>query len=70
MSKVTRFVDSDSAKDLDKKKHVIDFDFTIYGGAVSWKVFLQLVVALLTTQVEYIILTEAVKKIMVERLNV
>lgn len=49
MNKVTRFVDSDSAKDLDKKKHVIDFDFTIYGGAVSWKVFLQLVVALLTT---------------------
>lgn len=49
MSKVTRFVDSDSAKDLDKKKPIIDFDFTIYGGAVSWKVFLQLVVALLTT---------------------
>lgn len=62
MSKVTGFVDSDFAEDLDKKKLVVNFDFTIYGGAVSWKVFLQLVVALLTIEVEYITLIETVKK--------
>lgn len=62
MSKVTRFANSNSAGDLNKRKFVIDFDYTIYGGAVSWKVSLHLVVALLTIKAEYITLTEAVEK--------
>ena len=60
--KVLGYVDSDFAGDLDKRRLVTGLVFTLFGGAVSWKASLQSVVALLTTEAEYIALTEAVKE--------
>ena len=59
---VTGFVDLDFAGDLDKRKSIIDFVFTMCGGTINWKASLQSVVALSTTEEEYIALTEAVKE--------
>ncbi|KAH9751577.1 hypothetical protein KPL71_014347 [Citrus sinensis] len=61
-SKVIGYVDSDFAGDLDKRRSTTGFVFTMCGGAVSWKASLQSVVALSTTEVEYIALTEAFKE--------
>ncbi|KAH9761464.1 reverse transcriptase Ty1/copia-type domain-containing protein [Citrus sinensis] len=59
---VAGFVDLDFAGDLDKRISITGFVFTMCGGAISWKASLQSVVALSTTEAEYIALTEAVKK--------
>ncbi|KAH9752645.1 hypothetical protein KPL71_014775 [Citrus sinensis] len=59
---VAGFVDSDYAADKDRRRSITGFVFTICGGAISWKSSLQSVVALSTTEAEYIALTEAVKE--------
>ncbi|KAH9684612.1 DNA (cytosine-5)-methyltransferase 1B [Citrus sinensis] len=59
---VAGFVDSDYAADKDRRRSITCFVFTICGGAISWKSFLQSVVALSTTEAEYIALTEVVKE--------
>ncbi|KAH9743695.1 hypothetical protein KPL70_003390 [Citrus sinensis] len=59
---VSEFVDSDFAADLDKRRSITGYVFILNGGAVSWKASLQSVVALSTTEAEYIALTEAVKE--------
>ncbi|KAH9733860.1 Integrase catalytic domain-containing protein [Citrus sinensis] len=61
-SKVLGYVDSDFAGDLDRRRSVTGLVFTLCGGAVSWKSTLQSVVALSTTEAEYIALTVAVKE--------
>ena len=61
-SKIIGYVDSDFASDLDKRRPTTGFMFTLCGGAVSWKASLQPVVALSTTEAEYIALAEAVKE--------
>ncbi|XP_073119638.1 secreted RxLR effector protein 161-like [Henckelia pumila] len=48
--------------DLDKRRSISGYVFTVGGNVVSWKSNLQNVVALYTTEAEYIILTEAVKE--------
>ena len=59
---VAGFVDSDYAADKDRRRSITGFVFTMCGGAISWKSSLQSVVALSTTEAEYIALTEAVKE--------
>ncbi|KAH9681147.1 hypothetical protein KPL71_026853 [Citrus sinensis] len=59
---VQGYVDSDFAGDLDKKRSITGYVYTLCGGAVSWKASLQSVVALSTTEAEYIALSEAVKE--------
>ncbi|KAH9799312.1 hypothetical protein KPL71_000313 [Citrus sinensis] len=59
---VAGFVDSDFAGDLDRRISITGFVFTMCGGVVSWKASLQSVVALSTTEAEYIALTEAIKE--------
>ncbi|KAH9769620.1 hypothetical protein KPL71_012083 [Citrus sinensis] len=59
---VSGFVDSDFAADIDKRRSITRYVFILNGGAVSWKASLQSVVALSTTEAEYIALTEAVKE--------
>nr|GEX26554.1 ribonuclease H-like domain-containing protein [Tanacetum cinerariifolium] len=59
---VTGFVDSDYAKDPDKGRSITDYAFLVQGCVVSWKATLQHVVALSTTEAEYMALTEAVKE--------
>ena len=63
MSKrVEGFVDSNYAGSLDTRKSLTGYVFIIYGGVVSWKANLQPVVALSTTEADYIAMTEAIKE--------
>ncbi|KAD5962030.1 hypothetical protein E3N88_13503 [Mikania micrantha] len=61
-NQVYGFVDSDFAKDLDKGRSITGYAFKVLGNVVSWKARLQYVVALSTTEAEYIALTEAMKE--------
>ncbi|GJS89793.1 retrovirus-related pol polyprotein from transposon TNT 1-94 [Tanacetum coccineum] len=56
------FVDSDYAKDPDKGRSITGYAFLVQRCVVSWKATLQHVVALSTTEAEYMALTEAVKE--------
>lgn len=56
------FCDSDFAADLDKRRSVSGYVFKVGGNTVSWRSTLQHVVALSTTEAEYMALTEAVKE--------
>ncbi|KAA0067607.1 retrotransposon protein, putative, Ty1-copia subclass [Cucumis melo var. makuwa] len=56
------FTDADYVADLDKRRSLSGHIFRLYGNVVSWKVNLQPVVALSTTESEYISLGEAVKE--------
>nr|GEY42872.1 retrovirus-related Pol polyprotein from transposon TNT 1-94 [Tanacetum cinerariifolium] len=56
------FVDSDYAKDPDKGRSITGYAFLVQGCVVTWKATLQHVVALSTTEAEYMALTEAVKE--------
>jgi ATP-binding cassette subfamily B (MDR/TAP) protein 1 len=57
------YVDSDYAADLDKRRSLIGYVFTIGGYAVSWKATLQDVPAQSTTEVEYMSINEACKEV-------
>ncbi|KAL5768311.1 hypothetical protein ACOSQ2_015094 [Xanthoceras sorbifolium] len=61
-SSLVGFVDSDYAGDLDKRRSLTGYVFTLGGSAVSWKASLQPVVALSTTEAEYIAITEVIKE--------
>lgn len=61
---VIGYVDSDYAGNVDTRKSLTGFLFTLYGTAISWKSSLLSVVALSTTEAEYIALTEAIKEAM------
>ncbi|PKA49512.1 Retrovirus-related Pol polyprotein from transposon TNT 1-94 [Apostasia shenzhenica] len=56
------YVDSDYAGDLDKRRSTTGFIFTLGGGPISWKATLQNIVALSTTEAEYIAAVEAAKE--------
>ncbi|GJR25706.1 hypothetical protein Tco_1101938 [Tanacetum coccineum] len=60
---VTSFVDSDYAKDPDKYRSITSYAFLVHGCVVSWKATLQHMVALSTTEAEYMAFTEAVKEV-------
>lgn len=59
---ITGYVDSDYAGNLDTRKSLTGYIFTAYGTAISWKSVLQSVVALSTTEAEFIAVTEAMKE--------
>ena len=59
---ITCYVDSDYAGDLEKIRSTIDYIFTLFEGLISWKWQLQSIVALSTTEVEYIATIEAMKE--------
>ena len=56
------FVDSDFAGDLDKRRSLTGYVFTIGGCAVSWRATLQSIVACSTTDAEYMAISEACKE--------
>ena len=56
------YVDSDYAGDLDKRRSLKGYVFTIGGCAVSWKVSLQVTAALSTIEAEYMAISEACKE--------
>ena len=55
-------MDSDFAGDLDKRKSITDYVFIFAAVAASWVLKLQTVVALSTTEAEYVAATQACKK--------
>ena len=55
-------MDSDFAGDKDTRRSTTAYFFTVCGNCVSWKSQLQPVVALSTTEAEYIAATEAIKE--------
>ena len=59
---VCGYVDSDFAGDMDKRRLTSGYVFTLAGGAISWMSKLQNIVALSTTQVEYIVASHACKE--------
>lgn len=56
------FLDADYSADLDKRRSISGYIFTYEGNALSWKVNLQTIVALSTTEAEYVAITEAAKE--------
>nr|CAD40363.2 OSJNBa0093P23.9 [Oryza sativa Japonica Group] len=56
------YVDSDFPGDLDRRRSLTGYVFTIGGCAVSWKASLQATVALSTTEAEYMAISEACKE--------
>ena len=61
--KIARYSDSDFAGDLDRRRSLIGYAFTLSGSAISWKATLQSTVDLSTTEAEYMTVTEAVKEV-------
>ncbi|KAG8499322.1 hypothetical protein CXB51_005880 [Gossypium anomalum] len=59
---VIGYVDADFAEDLDRRRSLTCYIFTIGGCAISWKVTLQTIVALSTTEAEYMAITRACKE--------
>ena len=56
------YIDSDMTSDVDYKKSILGFLMTFARGAVSWQSKLQKCVALSTTEVECIAITEGYKE--------
>ncbi|WVZ92733.1 hypothetical protein U9M48_038777 [Paspalum notatum var. saurae] len=56
------YVDSDHAADLDKRRSLTGYVFTVGGCAVSWRACLQSTVALSTTEAEFIAVCDACKE--------
>lgn len=48
------YCDSDYAGDLDERRSLLGYVFTVGNNTVSWKASLQHVVALSTTEAEYL----------------
>ncbi|KAJ4713974.1 Retrovirus-related Pol polyprotein from transposon TNT 1-94 [Melia azedarach] len=59
---MTGFSDSDYAGDVDSRRSVTGYVFTLGSSVVSWKATLQPTVTLSTTETEYMALTEAAKE--------
>ncbi|KAJ4720887.1 Retrovirus-related Pol polyprotein from transposon TNT 1-94 [Melia azedarach] len=59
---MTGFSDSDYAGDVDSRRSMTGYVFTLGSSVVSWKATLQPTVTLSTTEAEYMALTEAAKE--------
>ena len=59
---VTGLSNSNYVRDVDGRRSMNDYVFTLGGSVVSWKVTLQPIVTLSTAEAEYIALTEAAKE--------
>ena len=56
------YVDSNYTGDLDSRKSMTGYVFRFAGGSICWKSTLQDVVALSTTEAEYMAMTEVGKE--------
>lgn len=59
---IPRFVNSDYVTDLDKRRSLTGYIFTLFGNVVSWRSVLQSVVALSSTEAKYVALSKFVKE--------
>ena len=55
--KLTGYVDSDYAGDLDRRRSLTCYVFTLCGSVIRWRSILQSTVALSTTEAEYMAAT-------------
>ena len=62
MLDIRGFFDADWVGDLDQRRSTSGYVFSLFGGAVSWMSKRQFVVALSTTEAEYIAATHASKE--------
>ncbi|KAG8478472.1 hypothetical protein CXB51_028273 [Gossypium anomalum] len=60
---VIGYVDADFAGDLERRRSLTGYVFTIGGCAISWKATLQTTITLSTTEAEYMAITEACKEV-------
>lgn len=60
--KIVGYCDADFAADPDRRRSITGLVFTLGGNTIRWKSGLQRVVALSTTESEYMSLTKAVKE--------
>ena len=60
--KLQGYVDVDFASDIDSRKSITEFVFTLGGTAISWASNLQKIVTLSTTEAEYVAATETGKE--------
>jgi hypothetical protein len=56
------FVDTDWVEDLDRRRSTSGYVFNLFGGSISWMRKRQYIVALSTTEVEYMATTHARKE--------
>ena len=56
------YVDLNWAGDVDRRRSTSAYVFTLFGGAISWMSKRQAVVALSTTEAEYMVATHAYKE--------
>ncbi|KAK4391110.1 Retrovirus-related Pol polyprotein from transposon TNT 1-94 [Sesamum angolense] len=59
---LVRYVDSNYSNDRDSRRSTTSYVFTLCGACISWKSQLQNIVALSTTEAEYVATTEAFKE--------
>jgi hypothetical protein len=57
------YVDSDYAGDLDRRRSLTGYVFIVGSCAVSWKAVLQPIIALSTSEAEYMAIAEACKEL-------
>ncbi|KAG8482181.1 hypothetical protein CXB51_026801 [Gossypium anomalum] len=56
---VIEYIDADFARDLNRRRSLTGYVFTIGGCAISWKATLQTTITLSTTEAEYMVITES-----------
>ena len=61
---VVGYVDADYGGDLDRRRSLSSYIFTLCGYAISWYSSLQVIAALSTTEAEYIVATEGMKEVL------
>lgn len=61
---IVGFADFDYTGDLDKRLSLTGYVFTLFGNVISWRSTLQSVVALSSTEAEYIAFSKSVKEAM------
>ena len=59
---VVGYVDADYAGEVDDRRSTTGYVFTLSGGPICWKSTLQSIVAMSTTEVEYMAVAEAAKE--------
>ena len=61
-NQLTGFCDPNYCGDLERRRSLTGYCFALFGNMVSWKASLQTVVALSTTEAEFMAITEAAKE--------
>ena len=62
MLDIRGFVDADWAEDLNQRSSTSGYVFSLFGGAISWMSKIKSIVALSTTEAEYMVATHASKE--------